>query len=96
MGGNYGAEDSLAQGAWEYISKPASPAIIRESLTSALEYRRGKTPPTAGGGEETPERDYGIVGHSPPMVSQPFFHNIFSQCLRTPLTLMPNSSAICL
>lgn len=67
MGGNYGAEDSLAQGAWEYISKPASPAIIRESLTSALEYRRGKTPVAAGDGENVTAKDYGIVGHSPPM-----------------------------
>jgi len=67
MGGNYGAEDSLAQGAWEYISKPASPAIIRESLTSALEYRRGKTPAAAGNGEKIAITDYGIVGHSPPM-----------------------------
>lgn len=70
MGGNYGAEDSLAQGAWEYISKPASPAIIRESLTSVLEYRLSKTPQGNEAGKKNDAalwNDFGIVGHSAPM-----------------------------
>lgn len=67
MGGNYGAEDSLAQGAWEYISKPASPAVIRESLGSVLEYRLSKS---ANGDDAASKNDtaiwndYGIVGRS--------------------------------
>lgn len=70
MGGNYGAEDSLAQGAWEYISKPASPAVIRESLNSVLEYRISKM---ANGDDAAPSNDtdswndYGIVGSSASM-----------------------------
>lgn len=67
MGGNYGAEDSLAQGAWEYIAKPASPAVIRDSLTSVLEYRLSKM---ANGDDASSKNDtdvwndYGIVGRS--------------------------------
>ena len=70
MGGNYGAEDSLAQGAWEYIAKPASPAIIRESLTSVLEYRLSKMPhANAASGEADASlfNDYGIIGCSSSM-----------------------------
>ena len=70
MGGNYGAEDCLTRGAWEYISKPASPTIIRESLTSVLEYRLSKMPPKNAASKEACGillNDCGIIGHSASM-----------------------------
>ncbi len=39
LGDNYGAEEALRRGAWDYIRKPASPLVIRSALTGALEYR---------------------------------------------------------
>ncbi len=70
MGGNYGAEDSLTRGAWEYISKPASPSIIRESLASVLEYRHSKLPHEDAAKKENDGallKDCGIIGHSAAM-----------------------------
>jgi two-component system NtrC family response regulator len=40
LGDNHGARQILAQGAWDYIKKPASPQSVRESLAGALAYRR--------------------------------------------------------
>ncbi|MHC1711330.1 MAG: sigma-54-dependent transcriptional regulator [Solidesulfovibrio sp.] len=40
LGDNYGAKETLACGAWDYIPKPASPHAIKASLQSALNYRR--------------------------------------------------------
>ncbi len=68
MGGNYGAEGTLTKGAWEYIPKPASPAVIRESLSSVLEYRRNRR--LTSNDTALPEeglRPCGIIGHSAPM-----------------------------
>lgn len=39
---NFGAEETLTSGAWDYIQKPASPAKLRSSLESALSYRQQK------------------------------------------------------
>lgn len=36
---NYGAQETMESGAWDYIQKPATPASIRASLESALSYR---------------------------------------------------------
>jgi len=38
-GDNYGAEEVLRRGAWDYIRKPASPMVVRSALAGALEYR---------------------------------------------------------
>ena len=40
MGSSYGAQQTLQSHAWDYISKPASPQAVKESLQSALHYRR--------------------------------------------------------
>ncbi|TVQ98572.1 MAG: sigma-54-dependent Fis family transcriptional regulator [Desulfovibrionales bacterium] len=39
LGDNYGAEEALRRGAWDYIRKPASPMVVRSALFGALEYR---------------------------------------------------------
>lgn len=43
QGDNYGAQETMASGAWDYIPKPASPQIVKSSLASALNYRQGRT-----------------------------------------------------
>ncbi|WP_461210686.1 sigma-54-dependent transcriptional regulator [Desulfocurvus sp. DL9XJH121] len=61
---NYGAREAMEHGAWDYIQKPASPASIRASLTSALGYRKGR------GAQARPApslMDCGIIGESAPM-----------------------------
>ncbi|HEU6437566.1 MAG TPA: sigma 54-interacting transcriptional regulator [Nitratidesulfovibrio sp.] len=63
LGNNYGAQGTLARGAWDYITKPASPRLIRESLTAALEYRRERVAPAA----TRPFDPCGIVGDGPAM-----------------------------
>ena len=40
MGTGYGAQKTLQSQAWDYLSKPASPRTVKESLQSALHYRR--------------------------------------------------------
>jgi len=40
MGSSYGAQKTLQSHAWDYISKPASPQVVKESLQSALHYRK--------------------------------------------------------
>lgn len=40
MGSHYGARKTLHSNAWDYITKPASPQVIKCSLQSALQYRR--------------------------------------------------------
>ncbi len=73
VGNNYGAEGTLTRGVWEYIPKPASPGIVRESLASVLEYRRDRLGPGRTGTGNTPEaapatwNPCGMVGHSGPM-----------------------------
>jgi len=64
VGNNYGAEGVLSRGAWEYITKPASPSLIRESLVAALEYRASRT----GRSDPPPLDDCGMIGSSPPMI----------------------------
>ena len=63
LGNNYGARGTLARGAWDYITKPASPRLIRESLAAALEYRRERAAPAA----TRPFDPCGIVGDGPAM-----------------------------
>ncbi|WP_246298771.1 sigma-54-dependent transcriptional regulator [Desulfolutivibrio sulfodismutans] len=63
QGNNYGARQSLANGAWDYIRKPASPQSVRASLADVLAYRRDHRR-----GPATREPcDDGILGTSPPM-----------------------------
>lgn len=40
MGFGYGAQQTIESKAWDYITKPASPQVIRQSLESVLAYRR--------------------------------------------------------
>jgi len=63
LGNNYGARQSLASGAWDYIRKPASPQSVRASLADALAYRRDHR---RGPAAREPHND-GIIGTSPPM-----------------------------
>lgn len=73
VGNNYGAEGALTRGVWEYIPKPASPAIIRESLASVLEYRMDRLATVlqgatgSGNGGERTWNACGIVGGSAAM-----------------------------
>jgi len=62
LGDNYGAQESLASGAWDYISKPASPQLVKETLQSALSYRQERIGGAAG---EGCLGDCGIIGESP-------------------------------
>ncbi|QGY40549.1 response regulator [Pseudodesulfovibrio cashew] len=61
---NFGAQETLTSGAWDYIQKPATPTTLRKSLESALGYRRDKSaayePPRAFD-------DGGLIGDSPAM-----------------------------
>ena len=61
---NFGAQETLTSGAWDYIQKPATPTALRKSLESALKYRLGK------GAAQEPKPDFdalGIIGDSPAM-----------------------------
>lgn len=51
MGSSYGAQKTMESSAWDYISKPASPQAVLQSLESALAYRRQakKAPTTLSG-----------------------------------------------
>jgi len=40
MGSDYAARKSIESNAWDYISKPASPSAVLETLESALAYRK--------------------------------------------------------
>jgi two-component system NtrC family response regulator len=40
MGSLYGAQQTLQSNIWDYITKPASPRIIKETLHGALQYRK--------------------------------------------------------
>lgn len=58
---NFGAEETLTSGAWDYIPKPARPDTLRASLKSALEYRKNKS----AANEQVPAfDDCGIIGES--------------------------------
>ena len=59
---NFGAQETLASGAWDYIQKPATPSILKASLESALSYRRDKTTAAA---PEPAFDEGGIIGSSP-------------------------------
>lgn len=61
LDGNFGAQETLTSGAWDYIQKPATPPKLRKSLESALKYREGKI-----GALDTTKRfdDCGIIGDS--------------------------------
>lgn len=64
MGSSYGAQETLQSHAWDYIPKPASPRAVRESLESALHYRRETM------WENAPVADFdccGLVGLDPSM-----------------------------
>lgn len=61
---NFGAQETLTSGAWDYIQKPATPTVIRQSLESALKYRAGKT---ANLDPKPTFDDNGIIGDSPVM-----------------------------
>ncbi len=39
MGSSYGAQKTMDSGAWDYITKPATPTAVRESLEGALRFR---------------------------------------------------------
>jgi two-component system NtrC family response regulator len=61
---NFGAQETLTSGAWDYIQKPATPSVLKASLESALKYRSDKF------AAQAPARafnDGGIVGKSPAM-----------------------------
>ncbi|MBU4560279.1 MAG: sigma-54 dependent transcriptional regulator [Proteobacteria bacterium] len=61
---SFGAQETLASGAWDYIRKPASPSSIRASLTSALGYREDRCATAA----PRPAFDAcGIIGDDPAM-----------------------------
>lgn len=73
MGDDYGAQETLASGVWDYIRKPASPATVKASLAGALGYRRET------GARESPEERLGgcgILGESPVM------HRVKEQIVR--------------
>ncbi|MBE0585438.1 MAG: sigma-54-dependent Fis family transcriptional regulator, partial [Desulfofustis sp.] len=61
MGAHYGAQRTMESNAWDYLSKPATPQKVIDSLESALTYRREvKNRPVAAG---TPDK-LGILGES--------------------------------
>ncbi len=62
---NYGAQETMENGAWDYIQKPATPASIRASLESALSYRSERLASAA------PKADFhagAIIGSHPSML----------------------------
>lgn len=64
MGSTYGAQETLQSHAWDYIPKPASPHAVRESLESALLYRRETMR------EDAPAADFdccGLIGRDASM-----------------------------
>lgn len=61
---NFGAEETLTSGAWDYIRKPASPTTLRNSLESAIKYRKNKSAALGGGPVFD---DTGIIGGSAAM-----------------------------
>ncbi len=64
LGDNYGAKETLARGAWDYIPKPASPHAVKASLAGALDYRKDRRGgPQAGPGFAA----CGIIGEAPSM-----------------------------
>ena len=64
MGNNYGAQETMASGAWDYITKPASPHIVKASLQSALNYRKDRI---ANLKIKSAFDECGIIGDSPSM-----------------------------
>ncbi len=64
MGSGYGAQQTMQSHAWDYLSKPASPQAVKESLQSALHYRRqARREPEAVGHFDC----CGIIGEAAPM-----------------------------
>jgi two-component system NtrC family response regulator len=67
-GDNYGAEETMASGAWDYLPKPANPKILRASLESALGYHRERRAVPPAGAAETAGASFtaeDIIGASP-------------------------------
>jgi len=65
MGSDHAALKSMESRAWEYIAKPASPAVVLQVLDSALTYRlEAKKEYLAGAALDT----CGLIGESPAMV----------------------------
>ena len=62
MGSDYAARKSMERNAWDYISKPASPSAVLETLESALTYRRKANKEQAAPAVFDPG---GIMGKSP-------------------------------
>ncbi len=62
MGSDYAAQKSMESNAWDYISKPASPSAVLETLESALTYRRKAKKKHRA---QTVFDAVGIVGKSP-------------------------------
>jgi two-component system NtrC family response regulator len=61
---NFGAQETLTSGAWDYIQKPATPTALRSSLESALQYRADRNETV-----EPPQsfEAAAILGNSPAM-----------------------------
>lgn len=64
MGAGYGAEKSLSGSVWDYIAKPASPKVFRESLESVLAYR-AQAGDGAEAGAAPPFDPCGVLGEDP-------------------------------
>ncbi|EFK06984.1 sigma-54 interaction domain protein [delta proteobacterium NaphS2] len=62
MGSDYAAQKSMESNAWDYISKPASPAALLDTLESALTYRKKAQ---KAGALPTIVNPGGIIGQSP-------------------------------
>ena len=67
-GNNYGAQETLGSGAWDYLPKPASPAILRASLESALGYHRERAAAPSSPSSPAATAEFaasGLLGESP-------------------------------
>lgn len=65
MGSLYGAKRTLQSNVWDYITKPASPQVIKATLAGALRYRQASKPtPVNGDGFDR----CGIIGQDATML----------------------------
>lgn len=62
---NFGAQETLNSGAWDYIQKPATPSSLKASLNSALSYRKDRK---ATQRAKPPFDECGIIGAHASMV----------------------------
>lgn len=65
MGSGYAAQKTMESSAWDYISKPASPQVVLDSLGSALDYRKEAKQHQVSLCDFD---DCGMVGESPAML----------------------------